>query len=62
MNEKINFDLNGINYTLINTKKYKVISGIISFVRPLEKEEMTYYSFISRLVNSACEKFPTKLF
>lgn len=60
MNKKTNFDLNGINYTLINTTKYKIISGIISFIRPLEKEELTYYSFISRLLNSSCEKYPTK--
>lgn len=60
MNKKINFDLNGISYTLINTKKYKVISGIISFIKPLEIEELTYYSFISRLINSSCAKYPTK--
>lgn len=38
MIEKINFELNNIEINLLKTKKYKVASGIISFVRPVKKK------------------------
>ena len=60
MIEKINFNINNINFCLLKTNKYKIISGIISFVRPLEKEDITYYTLINRLISSSCNKYPTK--
>lgn len=60
MNKEINFQLNNIDIQLISTKKYKTITGIISFVRPLEKEHFTYYSLLNRLIGSSSMKYKTK--
>lgn len=60
MIEKINFELNNIEINLLKTKKYKVASGIISFVKPVKKEDFTYYTLLNRLISSSCEKYPTK--
>ena len=41
MFKEINFKINEINFKLIKTNQYKTITGILSFVRPLEKEDFT---------------------
>ena len=60
MIEKINFKLNNIDVNILKTNKYKVASGIISFIRPLNKEDFTHYTLLNRLISSSCEKYPTK--
>lgn len=60
MNKEINFKLNNIDFKLINTNRYKTITGIISFVRPLDKKDFTYYSLINRLIGSSTNKYKTK--
>lgn len=60
MMEEQDFTLNGINYKLINTDKYKTINGIIAFSRPLEKEDFTYYTLINRLIGASSNTYKTK--
>lgn len=60
MIQEIKFNYNNINFNILKTNKYKVVTGIISFVRPLKKEDFTYYSLINRLISSSSEKYPTK--
>lgn len=60
MNEMIKFNLNNVDVQLINTTKYKTVTGIISFVRPLNKEDFTYYSLLNRLIGSSSMKYKTK--
>lgn len=60
MTEQFNFKINNINYKLIKTNQYKTITGIISFVRPLNIEDFTYYSLLNRIIGSSSKKYPTK--
>lgn len=60
MNEQINFKHNNINYKLINTNKYKMVTGIVSMARPLKKEDYTYYSLLNRLIGSSSKKYSSK--
>lgn len=60
MNEQINFKHNNINYKLINTNKYKMVTGIVSMARPLKKEDYTYYSLLNRLIGSSSKNYSSK--
>ena len=60
MFNEINFNLNNIDFKLIKTTQYKTITGIISLIKPLNKEDFTYYSLLNRLIGSSSKNFPTK--
>lgn len=60
MSEQINFKHNNINYKLINTNKYKMVTGIVSMARPLKKEDYTYYSLLNRLIGSSSKNYSSK--
>ena len=60
MLKEINFKYKNIDIKLLQTNKYKTITGIISFVRPLEKEDYTYYSLLNRLIGSSSKNYPSK--
>lgn len=60
MNEEINFNYNNLNFKLIHTTQYKKITGIISMVKPLQKEDFTYYSLLNRLIGASSKNYQTK--
>ena len=60
MLKEINFKINNIDFKLIKTNQYKTLTGILSFVRPLEKEDFTYYSLLNRLIGSSSKNYDTK--
>ena len=60
MFNEINFNFNNIDFKLIKTSKYKTITGIISLIRPLNKEDFTYYSLLNRLIGSSSKNYPSK--
>ena len=60
MNQEYNFKLNNIDFLLTKTTQYKTVTGVISFVRPLNKEDFTYYTLLNRLIGSSSKKYNTK--
>lgn len=60
MNEEINFNYNNLNFKLIHTTQYKKNTGIISMVKPLQKEDFTYYSLLNRLIGASSKNYQTK--
>lgn len=60
MMKEINFKYNNLDFKLIQTDKYKITTGVIFFIRPLEKEDFTYYTLLNRLIGSCSVKYPTK--
>ncbi len=60
MVKEFDFKINNINYKVINTDQYKRVTGILSFVKPLSKEDFTYYSLLNRLIGSSSMKYKTK--
>ncbi len=58
--KEINFKHNNLDFKLIQTNKYKIITGVIYFIRPLKREDFTYYSLLNRLIGSASMKYSTK--
>ena len=60
MLKEINFKINNIDFKLIKTNQYKTLTGILSFVRPLEKEDFTYYSLLNRLIGSSSKNYDSK--
>ena len=60
MLKEIDFKFNNINIKLLQTKQYKTVTGIISFVRPLDEKDFTYYSLLNRLIGSSSKNYPSK--
>ena len=60
MNKKITFKHNDIDYLLYKTKRYKSIIINLMFVRPLKKEDITYYTLLNRLIGSTTATYKTK--
>ena len=60
MIEKNNFKFNNIDFHMVKTDKYKTVTGIVSLVKPLNKEDFTYYSLLNRLIGSSSKNYPTK--
>jgi len=60
MLKEIDFKVNNINIKLLQTKQYKTITGIISFVKPLDEKDFTYYSLLNRIIGSSSKNYKTK--
>ena len=51
MLKEIDFKFNNINIKLLQTKQYKTITGIISFVRPLDAKQSRLQSVVQALLH-----------
>lgn len=60
MNKQIQFKHNNIDYLLFNDKRSKSIRITIEFIRPIVKEDITYYSLLDRLIGSTTENYKSK--
>jgi predicted Zn-dependent peptidase len=54
------YNLNSYHLHVIKTAKFKTVSVLISFKRPIKKEELTIRSFLHSLMLYSTKKFPTK--
>ncbi|MGI6329728.1 MAG: EF-P 5-aminopentanol modification-associated protein YfmF [Bacilli bacterium] len=54
------FDLNAYNLHILKTKRFKTISLLINFKRPIVKEEVTIRSFLPLILLNSTNQYQTK--
>ncbi len=54
------YDLNSYNLHIIKTAKFKTVSILVNFKKPVKKEEVTIRNFLSLMLLQSTGKFPTK--
>ena len=56
----LKYNLNSYNLHFIKTPKFKTISVLVNFRKPIKKEEVTIRNFLSLMLLQSTKNFPTK--